>query len=209
MRIAAVERHVRVDGERVVRLSAWPFLCLAVVAVSAGDAATQDALAAGCRAHQYAVYLSPHYENGVRWGGYHVTLTGFSTNHVCHGSMEAVLRKAWQQAQGGRQYSFESKSYKKDYHEHAFQYPWGRRWGISFKSGMLTQKLMPLLRAGGFEKLKSQWHVSLYSTSAKDAVAMFDKHLKGKPWKLYLVPLPDKVCQDEGKNCPNNWTEIK
>lgn len=124
---------------------------LLVIVLLALESATlsDNAWAAACRAHQYAVYLSPGYEQGVRWGGYHVTLTGFSANHVCHGSMDAVLRKAWRQAQGGKPYSFQSKINKKDYQAHAFQYPWGRRWGISFKSGVLTQKLIPQLREGG------------------------------------------------------------
>lgn len=184
-------------------------LLVILVAALAGIAGTEPASASQCRAHRYAVYLSPHYEKGVRWGGYHVTLTGFSANHVCHGSMESVLRNAWHEANGGKPYSFDSKIYKKDYREHPFQYAWGKGWGITFKSGMLTNKLMPLLKKGGFEMPKSQWHISLYSNSAHDAVAMFDRHLKHKPWKLYLVPMPDKACQDQGKSCANNWTEIR
>ncbi|HML30710.1 MAG TPA: hypothetical protein PKE16_18095, partial [Hyphomicrobium sp.] len=167
-------------------------LLVILVAALAGVVATEPASASECRARRYAVYLSPHYEKGVRWGGYHVTLTGFSANHVCHGSMEAVLRKAWHEANGGKPFSFDSKIYKKDYREHSFQYPEGKRWGISFNSGMLSNTLIPLLKKGGFEMLKSQWHISLYSNSAHDAVVMFDSHLKHKPWQLYLVPMPDK-----------------
>jgi hypothetical protein len=35
------------------------------------------------REHKYAVYLSPGYEENVKWGGYHVTITGFSNSHAC------------------------------------------------------------------------------------------------------------------------------
>lgn len=184
-------------------------LLVILVAALAGVVATEDTLASECRAHRYAVYLSPGHEIGVRWGGYHVTLTGFSANHVCHGSMEAILRKAWHEANGSKPFSFKSKLYTKDYRERAFQYPWGKRWGIGFKSGTLTNKLIPLLKKGGFEMLKSQWHISLYSNSAHGAVAMFDGHLKDKTWKLYLVPMPDKACQDRGTNCANDWIEIR
>jgi hypothetical protein len=137
---------VVLDGLRKLLVMLLPALGPAIV--------SDDAWATACRAHQYAVYLSPGYEKGVRWGGYHVTLTGFSADHVCHGSMEAALRKAWRQAQGGKPYSFKSKTYKKDYQALAIKHPWGLRWGVSFKSGML-KKLTKLLGEDGFKQLKS------------------------------------------------------
>jgi hypothetical protein len=185
-------------------------LALLLLPALAGAALIDDARAAGCREHAYAVYLSPGFQKGVRWGGYHATLTGFSANHLCNGSMAQALQKAWRQAQGGKPYSFASKSYKKDYQEILLSHSFGKRWGISFKSAMLTRKLAPLLRKSGFEGLKSHWHISLYSDSAKSAVAKFDGELKPKSWKLFLVRLPGKLCQDEGKGCQaHDWTEIK
>jgi hypothetical protein len=169
-----------------------------------------SALGAGCHEHSYAVYLSPRFQSGVRWGGYHVTLVGFSANHACSGGMTKVLQSAWRQVQGGKPYSFKSKTQGRDYEAHRFQYPWGQQWGIAFKSGVLTRKLLPLLRKGGFENLKSHWHVSLYADSAKAAIAKFDGSLKGVPWRLFLVRLPDKLCQDKGKGCrQSDWTEVK
>lgn len=57
--------------------------------------------------------------------------------------------------------------------------------------------------------MKSQWHISLYSDSAQAAVSKFDSRLKNKSWRLYLVQMPDKACQNEGKNCAANWIEIR
>lgn len=189
--------------------AAWRTLLVLTVA-ALGVVVSDRTSAAACRDHQYAVYLSPGHEDGVRWGGYHATLTGFSASHVCGGSMNAVLQKAWQEAQGGKPYSFRSKTYRKDYREFAIQHPWGRKWGMSFNSNMLTGKLVPLLRKGGFEKLKSHWHVSLYSDDAKAAVSKFESQLKNESWRLWLVRLPDKLCQNEGKGCPqHDWTEIR
>jgi len=183
---------------------------LVAAAALAGAPLADRASAAACRDHEYAVYLSPGYEKGVRWGGYHATLTGFSANHVCSGSMTSALQKAWRKAQDGKPYSFRSKVYKKDYQERLLQHPWGQKWGVSFNSSMLTRKLMPMLRKAGFEKLKSHWHISLYADNAKTAVSSFEHHLKNKPWKLWLVRLPDKSCQDAGKACPEDgWAEIR
>lgn len=179
-----------------------------MLALAALFAFTSSAMA-DCRRDKYAVYLSPGFEPYVRWGGYHVTLTGFSANHDCGGSMEAVLRDAWHHAQGGKPFSFESKSRGKDYRAKEFEHPWGRRWGISFKSKMLTDKLAPMLRKGRFENVKSNWHISLYSSSATGAVHQFESHLKNKPWRLFLVRLPSKSCQDEAKGCINDWTLIR
>jgi hypothetical protein len=80
---------------------------------------------------------------------------------------------------------------------------------VSFNSNVLTHKLKPLLRKASFDNLKSRWHISLYSESAKAALAKFDSRLKNAPWRLYLVPLPGKACQDDGKGCVNDWIEIR
>lgn len=183
-------------------------ISVAVLALLGAAAGALEARA-DCHPRKYAVYLSPGFEQGVRWGGYHVTVTGFSADHVCSGSMEDVLHKAWRHANGGNPYNFKGKVRGKDYSAKQFVTPKGRMWGIAFKSSMLTHKLTPLLRAGGFKELKSHWHVSLYSKNAQAAVSTFEHQLKDKPWRLYLVPMPGKACQTDGKGCTNDWIEIR
>lgn len=179
-----------------------------IVVLLASIAMPMPAAAADCRSHSYAVYLSPGYEPGVRWGGYHVTITEFSPNHVCNGSMKDVLRHAWRDVQHGKPFSFESKK-SKDYWPQELIHPWGRAWGVGFNSGLLTHQLKPKLQKSGFVGVKSHWHVSLYADSGSQAVRKFETTLKGRPWHLYVVRKPDKACQEHGTNCPrNDWEAI-
>ena len=174
------------------------------IVAAIGSIVLPSQASADCREHQYAVYLSPGYQPGVRWGGYHVTITEFNADHVCHGSMKDVARHAWSEAQGGKPFSFKSKS-RKDYRE--AHLPQG--WGVSFKSGVLTNKLKPQLQKHGFKGVKSAWHISLYSDSGAQAVHKFEASLKDRPWHLFVVRKPDKACQEHGTNCPGDyWEEI-
>lgn len=183
-------------------------LRVGLIAVPLLGSVATPAAAADCRTHSYAVYLSPGYEPGVRWGGYHVTITEFSPNHVCKGSMKDVLSHLWRDVQHGRPFSFESKK-SKDYWPQELSHPWGRAWGIGFNSGLLTQQLKPKLQKSGFVGVKSHWHVSLYGDSGPQAVRKFETTLKGRPWHLYVVRKPDKACQERGTNCPrSDWEAI-
>ena len=168
-----------------------------------GIALAPQASAADCREHQYAVYLSPGHQQGVRWGGYHVTITEFNANHVCNRSMKTLLHQAWNEVQGGKPFSFKSKI-RKDYREQRLN----TQWGVAFNSGLLTGKLKPRLQQQGFLGVKSHWHISLYSDTGQQAIRKFET-LKDVPWRLFVVRKPDKMCQEHGTNCPRDfWEEI-
>ena len=108
----------------------WFFL----ITLIGGFALANQASAADCpRKHSYAVYLSPGYEPGVRWGGYHVTITKFSKSHVCKrkGGMKTALHDVWK-----KPYSFKSKKEGEDYWGEAS----GGIYGVVFKSDLLTSQ---------------------------------------------------------------------
>ncbi len=191
--------------------------CALFITMLVGIALPNHAWAGDCpRKHEYAVYLSPGYQPGVPWGGYHVTITEFSANHVCHGdkgSMKQVLRKVWRDVQGSQSFSFQSKSRKDYWPRRGSQYiaatGLGIEWGVGFNSSLLTNKLKPELQKEGFLGLKSHWHISLYSHTENEAIQKFEATLKNKPWQLFVVRKPDKQCQANGKSCPAAyWEEI-
>lgn len=181
----------------------WFFL----ITLIEGFALANQASAADCpRKHSYAVYLSPGYEPGVRWGGYHVTITKFSKSHVCKrkGGMKTALHDVWK-----KPYSFKSKKEGEDYWGEAS----GGIYGVVFKSDLLTHKLKPELRKQGFEGVKSHWHISLYSDSEAHAVEKFEttrlkeEPLKEEPWHLFIVRKPGRACQNHGTHCPRDYWE--
>jgi hypothetical protein len=143
------------------------------------------------RAHEYAVYFSPGPEKGIPWGGYHVTVTGYSDAHAPGKSQKAILANAWNnifhdkpqhlgkaKGDGKDGYTFSRKSAKDG-------------WRVDFTNASLD-KLEKYLQKHGFEKAgstrhKPYWHISLYGKDKQDAVQKFN-HLAQKGWRLWLVP---------------------
>lgn len=163
--------------------------------------------------NEYAIYLSPGFEEGKHWGGYHVTVTGFSDDHAPGKSEKAEARKAWDGANGGKAYSFANKVRGKDYWAEDIGNGYG--YGIKFKSDTLDKLAQDLSRKK-FKSVRNAdgsknyvWHISLYSKSEKEALETFEKHLKNKPWKLFEVRKPCSDCQSIGKRCDEGyWKEI-
>lgn len=166
------------------------------------------------RNHEYAIYLSPGFESGRHWGGYHVTITGISDSHALGKSEKKEAQNAWYDANGGKPYSFANKKLGKDYWAKYIGGEYG--WGIEFYSNTLD-KLSKDLKDTGFDKVRNpkgskgyKWHISLYCSSDKDAIKTFEKYLKDKPWYLYEVREPSLKCQQTGKGCDNtHWVKIK
>lgn len=169
------------------------------------------------RDHKYAVYLSPGYEENVKWGGYHVTITGFSNSHACQKSQKTILNNIWKEIHNAHPYSFRKKVEGKDYWIETKHDKNGNDLGyrVSFNSDLLD-KFAAKLKQQKFERIKGKkhsksWHITLNISSNENselARAQFDA-LRKKDWKLWLVREPSKACQCNGEQCDSNyWQEI-
>jgi hypothetical protein len=204
------------------------FMALLVVnltapaSVSATGESCQDPEALG----RWAVILSPGPETGVPWGGYHVTIAGYSNMHACSCDddtayicvsplcsccdNEAILRKY-----------FKSLFNDKPWHLHGdlpALLEWSGIWTQTFQSEILDT-LANKLEVEGFEKIKgpdhptspgkkgTPWHITLTAdkTFSKATVAAFKR--EKTDWYLWLVPAAPQECIDHGTNCPT-WTRI-
>jgi hypothetical protein len=204
------------------------FMALLLVNLTAPDSvraageSCQDPEALG----RWAVILSPGPETGVPWGGYHVTIAGYSSMHACDcdndtayicvsplcacGDKEAILRKY-----------FKLLFNDKPWHLHG-DLPalskWSGLWTQTFQSDILD-KLANKLDVEGFDNIKgpdhptspgkngTPWHITLTAdkTDSEDMVAAFKS--EKTDWYLWLVPAPRQECIDDGINCPT-WTRI-
>jgi len=185
------------------------FVILSALMVSLLIIGTPQALASLPRENAYAIYLSPGFEKGVGWGGYHVTIAGFSKNHAPGKSEKEEAKNAWDEANGGKVYSFVNKKYNKDYWACYLGKPYG--WGICFYSDTLDRMAKELIKKKFDDVRKGgNWHISLYCDTKEAAIKRFEKDLKNKPWKLFEVRWPSSDCRDKGKTCNEDyWTEIK
>ena len=204
------------------------FMALLLVNLTAPDSvraageSCQDPEALG----RWGVILSPGPETGVPWGGYHVTIAGYSSMQACDcdddtacicvnplcccGDKEAILRKY-----------FKLLFNDKPWHLHG-DLPalseWSGIWTQTFRSDILD-KLANKLDVEGFDKIKgpdhptspgksgTPWHISLTAdqTDSEDMVAAFKS--EKTDWYLWLVPAPPQECINYGTNCPT-WTRI-
>ncbi len=161
-----------------------------------------------------AIYLSPGPQQGVPWGGYHVTVTGFSSGHAPGKSVKHEAAEAWKKVHGAGTFNFENKHKGKDYWACNLGKPQSiseseiksepHGYGICFKSDQLdaltmdlskrkfqNQKQVAMVKGG-----KGHWHVSLYAKSEADAYKKFEG-IKHQSWKLYVV-----------KNQGKDWTPV-
>jgi hypothetical protein len=183
--------------------------CLLIIETSQSFAEQSPA----ARNHEYAIYLSPGFEKGDHWGGYHVTITGFSNMHASGKSEKNEAKKAWYDANGGKPYSFANKKLGKDYGAVYLGSEYG--WSIEFYSNTLDQ-LAKELNGKGFKNVRNakgsknhKWHISLYCKTKNDAINKFETYLKNKPWYLFEVRKPSSDCQKHGTNCDKTyWNKI-
>lgn len=182
---------------------------------------------------KWAVILSPGPEAGVPWGGYHVTVTGYSDQHTCRWDWGETI------VCGDLAYLTKILSYYyhddevfggKAWHVHG-QLPnldkWNGIWTQTFASDMLDT-LAQELDHESFNQLKGPdhakkfnkhtgqdepipWHISLteHKGESQDLVHHFKD---GKvDWYLWLVPgPPSDNCQQHGTDCPlKRWQQIK
>jgi 2'-5' RNA ligase len=165
------------------------------------------------RQNEYAIYLSPGFEEGAHWGGYHVTITGFSNEHALGKSEKEEAKKAWNEANGGKEYSFANKKRGKDYWAEDIGNEFG--YGIKFYSDTLDRLAKDLINRK-FKDVKFKegsknfiWHISLYCKTKEEAIEKFEKYFKNKPWKLFEVRWPSSDCRNKGTTCNKDyWIEI-
>lgn len=190
--------------------------------VGAEGGSCQDPEALG----RWAVILSPGPETGVPWGGYHITIAGYSDMHACDcdddtayncvsplclcGGDGAILRKY-----------IKSLFNDKPWHLHGnlpVLSQWSGLWTQTLQSEILD-KLANELDVEGFDKIKgpdhpagpgkkgTPWHITLTAdkTFSKATVAAFKRDKTD--WYLWLVPAAPQECIDQGTNCPT-WTRI-
>jgi hypothetical protein len=184
---------------------------------------------------EYAVILSPGPTPDIRWGGYHVTITGFDNSN----NMKGKVRDAWLAAnQNKPDYNFTDKTYSDKPTNNPKKY-WTCSMGssacgsICFNSNTLD-KFADNLHKAGFENIKGQkyanqpWHISLYRKNETDARDKFEtthlnnfkKSLKNLPWHVYVAKKPGKTCSHDNETPPPSkclesgccdkscWTEI-
>lgn len=175
---------------------------------------------------EYAVYLSPGYEKDVQWGGYHVTITGFSNSHADKQEQNKrdILKELWKEVNNAQPYSFRNTVEGKDYWiKPDSRDKFGRKvYAVCFKSRFLDE-LAERLKNTNFKRVKSDkkvkcheglrencWHITLIKATENESTLrqIFDS-LKQKDWKLWLVKKPSQECQYDAKECnPDDWEEI-
>jgi len=156
-------------------------------------------------AEEVAVILSPGPTPGVAWGGYHITITGYSRLHACllgPPSCETLLRADFRDGFHGRPWHL---------HGHLPRLvQWKGVWTQTLDSDTLDDLAADLHRQG-FEKIKGpaasavDWHISLGSDEVAARAQV--KVLRGEDWYLWLVPQSGDACHTHGVSCPA-WTLI-
>jgi hypothetical protein len=152
---------------------------------------------------KWAVILSPGPQTGVPWGGYHVTITGYSNANGGPAKRDSLKN------------AFNSVFHGTPWHLHG-NLPALKNWKGTYTQIVKSRTLDDLadrLVAEGFDRVKgpshsgTPWHISLNGDHAasKRKVEAF-KHGKTN-WYLWQVPEPDKACQDHGTGCPR-WQKI-
>lgn len=186
-------------------------LVILAIFVFLGGILAAETIAAAPKHHpltkqdSYAIYLSPGKHSGVPYGGYHVTLTSFSSKHAPGKSERHEAKAAWKAAHGNTgSLSFSNKQREKDYKACNLGKNYG--YGICFNSNDLDRMAVELHKRK-FDNSKQlgkvggdnyRWHVTLYAKTPKEAYDKFEKELKHKPWNLYEVRYSDM-----------HWTPIK
>lgn len=152
---------------------------------------------------KWTVILSPGPQSGVHWGGYHVTIAGYSESNGGNGKAESLRR------------AFKGLFHSKPWHLHGALPAlanWKGIWTQTFKSRILDD-LANRLEADGFDQIKgpihahTAWHVSLLGdhSASRRKIESFER---GKTkWYLWQVPEPPKACRDHGTGCPR-WKRI-
>ena len=166
-------------------------------------------------AEKWAVILSPGPQQGVPWGGYHVTITGYSNSHACQCEERCCRCRDLSKILA---YYYLTIFQGKSWHLHG-NLPdlrnWKGVWTQVFPSSMLDG-LAQEIENEGFDRIKgphhasTAWHISLTTQkkASKEIVTEF-KHDK-VAWYLWLVPWPGKSCQVDGTDCPlDRWKQIE
>ena len=205
----------------------FSFFTLLVFLISisvAGSVHARDTCLDPSTEQRWAVILSPGPEDGVPWGGYHVTLAGYSNMHACNcdkcglcespqcccDDKETLLRGAF-------------KAFFKNtpWHLHG-DLPrlqnWSGTWTQPFESAALN-RLANYLDQEGFEKIKgpehpdesgrmTPWHITLSEDKTRSAAKVAAFKRNQTDWYLWLVPSPPQECIRAGTNCPT-WHRIE
>lgn len=163
----------------------------------------------------YGVILSPGPQAGLPWGGYHITVAGYSARHACRKNTNTgcyscrnllpLVRRIWRS---------EFRSTPWHLHEPISSLKNSAEgWRLNVKSTTLNRAISQLKRAG-FQSLKGPkhanfpWHISLHASSkdrARDIVE--DLESSDTPWHLWLAPECSKQCKEKGLGCPE-WEMI-
>jgi len=207
--------------QHILRLVGWGALISCCMTAPEGKfdiAQAQDAelKVTACHPQPWAIYLSPGFEPHTPYGGYHITIAGFSNYHACKfgpNGMEDQLQQAWKKFHDMKPFTFRNVG-AAGADVQGFL-PMTHKM-VNFKSALLNNFANDLLKNRDFYKLHGPndgkggkaepWHVSLYSNNLQ---AEWDRIVQ-KPWRLYLVRgnLPPE-CESSGTNCPEgNWIEI-
>lgn len=151
---------------------------------------------------KWAIILSPGPKPGVPWGGYHVTIAGYSKANTPE--KKNFLENAYKSAFHG-----------KPWHLHGMLpdlVKWKGTYTQTFKSHTLDE-LAGKLALGGFDKIKGPnhanvpWHISLHSDFATSQRKNNEFKLNKTNWYLWQVPEPNKTCQEHGTGCPS-WHKV-
>jgi hypothetical protein len=167
---------------------------------------------------EWAVILSPGPQEGVPWGGYHVTITGYSKTNACSRS-EQFLSHNFRAVFSGQPWHLHGKlpnlkRWSQTDPKTKTKTYW---WTQTFDSDVLDQ-LADQLKNEGFDAVKgpkytdTQWHITLLQTDAEGVrnKAVSDKIIdkftnKEGPvdWYLWLLPKSNEQCQKYGTQCPD------
>jgi len=195
---------------------------LAVIMVTAFPAISFAGSSPLCpREKEWGAYLSNGYRDGVPWGGFHVTIAGFSKVHACTKGMSNALEKAWALVHKSEPFDFakdaKAISGPKEIGKGSDK---GYYW-VTFQSETLDRLARVLVRDYQFqaakmkgpEFAKTSWHVSLDTTDPKEAARRWAA-ISGKAWRLYKIRFPDeKSCREidqNGEGCVEDgyWFEV-
>lgn len=152
---------------------------------------------------KWAVVLSPGPKPGIPWGGYHITIAGYSKANG------GLSKKYFLEG------AYKSLFHGKPWHLHG-NLPnflkWNGTYTQIFQSHTLDE-LSDKLVSGGFDKIKGPkqgkvpWHISLQTDHA-GSKRIIDEFKRGKTnWYLWQVPESSKACQSYGTGCPS-WQKI-
>jgi hypothetical protein len=147
---------------------------------------------------KWAVILSPGQVPKVPWGGYHVTIAGYSVKNGGQKKAEFLVREYKILFNGKPWYLHGTLPALEN---------WKGTWTQVFPSRTLDE-LGYRLEEGGFDKIKgplyarTPWHISLLEdkSASKSEIKSFEQDRT--EWYLWLAPEPPLSCREDGTGCP-------